>query len=213
MADDKDSGGGLGGNNVILFLIAAVSAAYVGWHSLSLVSNRPSEQDIGKHPIVAAQDIDARLWQDPFTAVEKDDQASLQSLKKDDEPHSFDHVFLNYTPGSRVLALAVALPGDPYPESAETRRRLRYAVLAGLHEEGYVPTDEKHIGDWLIGPESATIGTPVDGIVAALPPSIPFEWFKKEATAPSEKKSILVLGTIRNFVRSGAVQLTTPWLV
>jgi hypothetical protein len=160
MADDKDSGGGLGGNSVIVLLIAAVSAVYVGLHGQSLVSNRPSEQGIGTHPIEAAQDIDARLWQDPFTAVKKDDQGSSPSAKKDDEPRTLDHVFLNYTLGSPILALAITLPGDPYPEAAETRRRLRYAVLAGLHAEHYAPADEKHIGDWLTDPKRPATGAP-----------------------------------------------------
>jgi hypothetical protein len=44
--------------------------------------------------------------------------------------------------------LGVTLPGAPYPELAETRRRLRYAVLSALHVAGYSPTDEKHIGEW-----------------------------------------------------------------
>ena len=42
--------------------------------------------------------------------------------------------------------IGATLPGAPYPEAAETRRRLRYAILAALHTEGYLPTDEKHLG-------------------------------------------------------------------
>src|SRR5262249_42443480 len=38
------------------------------------------------------------------------------------------------------------LPGAPFPEIAETRRRLRYAVLAAMHFRGFMPGDETHIG-------------------------------------------------------------------
>src|SRR5262249_55252396 len=36
--------------------------------------------------------------------------------------------------------------GAPYSEDQETRRRTRYAVLAGLAAEGFIPQDPKHIG-------------------------------------------------------------------
>ena len=42
--------------------------------------------------------------------------------------------------------MAATLPGAPYPEAAETRRRLRYSVLAALEAEHYAPSDEKHLG-------------------------------------------------------------------
>ena len=44
------------------------------------------------------------------------------------------------------LTIAVTLPGAPYPEIAEARRRLRYAVVAALHVAGFMPLDEGHIG-------------------------------------------------------------------
>ena len=45
MADDKQSGPGLGGNSIILLVAAAASAVYVGWRNPPLFSTRPTEPD------------------------------------------------------------------------------------------------------------------------------------------------------------------------
>ena len=121
---------------------AAVSAVYVAWQPAPLVSSRPTDPAYPAHQLTARQDLDARLWQDPFTAVTRDlDEESVRD--PEDSRLGFDEPQTDKT-----LVLAVTLPGAPYPEVAETRRRLRYAVLSALHVAGYAPTDEKHIGHW-----------------------------------------------------------------
>ena len=42
--------------------------------------------------------------------------------------------------------LAVMLPGGPYSDNIESRRRARYAVLAGLRASRLAPADGEHIG-------------------------------------------------------------------
>jgi hypothetical protein len=151
MADDKQSGPALGGNSIILLLAAAASAIYVGWRSPPLVSTRPATTDYDINETRTGQDIDTRLWQDPFAAVEGDREAKDKSTGRC-ALHSIDEFKGRaYDKGesSNTLVLGVTLPGAPYPEDAETRRRLRYAVLAALHTEGYAPDDEQHIGYFL----------------------------------------------------------------
>ena len=70
-------------------------------------------------------------------------RAARLADKDRDDAHSITPRFPD---NCNTLALGVTLPGGPYPEAAETRRRLRYAVLAALHTEDYAPADEKHIG-------------------------------------------------------------------
>ena len=48
-----------------------MSALYVAFQHPALVSNRPQEAEY-QGQIVPGQDIDARLWQDPFDAVARD---------------------------------------------------------------------------------------------------------------------------------------------
>jgi hypothetical protein len=162
MADEKPSGAW--GSSFVVLAFAAVSAVYVAVQQPPLVSTRPPEPEYPAHELKSAQDVDARLWEDPFAAVTRDIDAKRW-------PNSFDTVIHAIeTKGSRdpqascvhaktgsdrlgenTLAVGVTLPGASYPEVAETRRRLRYAVLSALHVAGYSPTDEKHIGYWRPG--------------------------------------------------------------
>jgi hypothetical protein len=65
MADEKPSGSGLGGNSVIVLLVAAAGALYVGWQKPPLISSRPTDLGAELHDVRSPQDVDARLWQDP----------------------------------------------------------------------------------------------------------------------------------------------------
>jgi hypothetical protein len=142
MADEKTTGAW--GSSLVVVAFAAVSAVYVAWQPAPLVSSRPSE--IGyPHELLSRQDIDARLWEDPIAAVMRDIEtrrSRAPSASGDHTKTGFDH------PHETTLVLGVTLPGASYPEVAETRRRLRYAVLSALHVAGFTPTDEKHIGYW-----------------------------------------------------------------
>ena len=45
-----------------------------------------------------------------------------------------------------IDVLAVMLPGDPYFEDSENRRKVRYAVLSGFNAAlRYMPEDHSHI--------------------------------------------------------------------
>jgi hypothetical protein len=150
MADDKQSGNW--GSSFIVVAFAAVSALYVAWQRPPLISTRPTDPQYHAYKVNAPQDVDARLWQDPFNAVTRD----LQQRDAAGPPND-DHLITEFAPDANTLALGVTFPGGPYPEAAETRRRLRYAVLAALHTEGYARVDEKHIGYFRI-PETTSQG-------------------------------------------------------
>jgi hypothetical protein len=157
MADDKSSGGW--GSGFIVLAFAAVSALYVAHQKPPLVSTRPTNIEAHLDDLRGLrQDIDARLWQDPFGAVERD---AGNIHRRDRLGNSGGHATLGFAyPAKETLVLGVTLPGAPYPEVEETRRRLRYAVLSALHVAGYTPTDEKHIGYWRPGdtaPQAPTL--------------------------------------------------------
>lgn len=69
--------------------------------------------------------------------------------------------------GPGVALLGVMVPGGPYTEDAEFRRRTRYAVLAGLEASGYKPDDADKLGFF----------TYAKGEDA--PEVVPFEFFTK----------------------------------
>jgi hypothetical protein len=153
MADDKQPGSGVGGS-VILLVAAAASAVYVGWRS-PLVSTRPAVSDYEINQTMPAQDIDARLWQDPFGAVGRAIEAKRNGKVDPAAGHCLDDFRSLLSPSDPTLLIGVALPGDPYPEADETRRRLRYAVLSALHVAQYTPVDERHIGYFLTNEKPA----------------------------------------------------------
>ena len=138
----------------LLAVLAGVIATYK-----PLVSERPSVPSEKTAPAIAAQDVDARLWQDPIGVAQKqksqlnqegDPQAKEASAKLhhisalkallDQDVKAFPRI------ARPVLLLAVMLDAGPYSEQAESRLRTRHAVLEGLSESGFMPIDGEHIG-------------------------------------------------------------------
>lgn len=206
MADEKQAGPGFGGNSAILFLIAA-SAVYMGWHKPPLVSTRPAGPDYQTHEIVGVQDVDARLWQDPFDAVMRDVEGGGRKPIASEQHHSTTDLQLLLA-DHPTLAVGVTLPGTPYPEAVETRRRLRYAVLSALHVADFVPEDEKRIGYWRTRddpkdgrkPKSMAVS---DRSSSQVPQIIPFEQFDSINPPAGPKKRIVVFWLDEDFLTEG----------
>ena len=113
-----------------------------------------------------AQDVDARLWQDPFAAVDDASEETpteklvimvnqngktleLEARPNGKSPsHAPDQIYKGNEPfaGDDITVIAVTLPGGPYQEAAEDRMRRRYAVLSALANQDATPRDEQHIG-------------------------------------------------------------------
>src|SRR5438552_10514455 len=126
-----------------------------------LLSERPSVPNEKTAPVIAAQDVDARLWQDPIGVAQKqkallDEQIDKGIAKKGaTELHDIsalaqllgERVKTFHDPNQKnVLLLAVMLDAGPYSEQVESRLRARQAVLEGLSESGFAPVDGEHIG-------------------------------------------------------------------
>jgi hypothetical protein len=138
--------------------LAAVLAGVIATYK-PLVSERPSVPSEKTAPVIAEQDVDARLWQDPIGVAQKqkallDEQIDKGVAKKGSaESHDIgalcnllcERADTFQAPGS-VLLLAVMLDAGPYSEQAESRLRARQAVLEGLSESGFAPVDGEHIG-------------------------------------------------------------------
>src|SRR3954447_23119010 len=89
MADEKQSGGGSGGTGgFIVLMIAAASVVYYGWSNPTLVSTRPTTAERHSQQIEGPQDVYARLWQDPFAAIEQ----HIEGRKDPDGRHSVDRL-------------------------------------------------------------------------------------------------------------------------
>lgn len=136
----------------------------------SLVSSRPTAAGDSSWEAITDGKVDARLWQDPLDVAyraartRKDEAAARPPVP----PVGAAHLprclaaWLDRLCGARagpwgaalskadggdrdILILPVFVVGDAYPESAELRRRTRYAVVAALGVDKFVSEDAQHI--------------------------------------------------------------------
>jgi hypothetical protein len=180
MEKESKSSGGLSGNGMIAVALLVTGALFV--REIPLEANRPpaGEPRVAQH--FSLQDINARLWQDPFGAIARG-RAEERKNKEERDPSTIDK---NQRTAEKLATeiqrrvrqqpveiLAVMLAGGPYADSVESRRRVRYAVLAGLSMSRLAPVDNEHLGYFF----------PKDqrGPVSTLPETVPYEWFEPPA--------------------------------
>jgi hypothetical protein len=196
----------------LLAVLAGVVAQYK-----PLVSERPSVASEKAAPVVAAQDVDARLWQDPISVAQKQ-KALLDSPIGQDEAKKGVaklHELRSLTDllservktfHNNVLLVAVMLDAGPYSEQAESRLRARHAVLEGLSESGFVPVDGEHIGfvtaEWPPRTDNAPSPSPPAVACASSPPIerallLPWEEFEAidepQNVFPHDTKRVVVV--------------------
>src|SRR6266568_1187400 len=156
-----------------LLPLAAVLAGVVAQYK-PLVSTRPPIAAEKTIPVIAAQDVDARLCQDPISVAEKQ-KASLdaqieagtvkQSAAESHDICALAELLRRNASSARVLLLMVMIDAGPYSEQGESRLRARPAVLEALSESGFAPLDGEHIGfvtaDWPPQQEEAVGQRPI----------------------------------------------------
>ncbi|WP_422418946.1 hypothetical protein [Pseudomonas sp. GZD-222] len=98
--------------------------------------------------------IEARLWQDPFDALEryrkrlKENKSAVLGSECTSElfDKSIAPTATSQASTAEPTNIMVALvEGGPYAEEVELRRRMRYAMLAGFKTARMVPEDEQNI--------------------------------------------------------------------
>jgi hypothetical protein len=89
--------------------------------------------------------IEARLWQDPFDAVERY-RKKLTDSKNPDAEQVCSPAISPLSGDKPAPDIMVALvEGGPYADEVERRRRIRYALLAGFKNSHRVPDQEQYI--------------------------------------------------------------------
>lgn len=175
-------------NNTIIFatLIAAAGSLFFR-HEAPLDGLRPAATEKQFHQAASVQDVEARLWQDPFAAVATalDEAANKRVGQQPEKPDNHSKSPL-VNEDMKTTVLVVTMSGAPYFDDAEFRRRTRYAVLAGLYRRGLTPVDAQHIS--YFKPQKSEDAQCSDKNLR-LPEAIPFEWFND----PSGLRRTLVL--------------------
>jgi hypothetical protein len=163
-----------------LVLIAAI-ASNLFWATPVLKSSRPQSKSAEQRTL-GKQDVDARLWQDPFQAIGPHALKSTNVVSNQGAHTVADlaRQIEERLPGT-VDLLPVLVTGSPYAEDSEWRLRSRYALISALTVSNYTPEDSQHIG--FIGaswPNDATTSCPTNCPASSEEPSlvVPYEWFK-----------------------------------
>ncbi|UOA07487.1 hypothetical protein [Methylobacter sp. S3L5C] len=194
--EKKPENGGLT-TTIPVTVVLAILAGLIFTDSLPYQDERPSSHSLQTN-YIAAQDVDARLWQDPFAAIDSASEEMKaekivivanpndKTLRQDAikqvtrlSSHSLDQIYKGkkFVAGEEITILAVTLPGDSYQEAAEQRMRRRYAVLSALANQGVAPQDEQHIGYFHPDPDNG------------LQKKVAFEWWSQ----PDDKKQVLLI--------------------
>ena len=179
---------------VVLLAIAGLVA-----HGFDAESSRPKPSESKPaHQSVTAQDVDARLWQDPLATVAQYRKQESEAAKNREElrnylrapsarsglppgvlPPDDKHLLRDLArprDAAEVTVLGAMVYGGQSEEDAEMRRRTRYAVVSALMDATYEPDRSSAIGYvYLLSDERK----------GYLPELIPYEWFSKEETTAS----------------------------
>lgn len=130
-----------------------LSATFFGQHALE--SLRLGENDAVKRAQLSEPPVEARLWEDPLAALVRHrkvcpveaKEGSLADPRCKSGERKADTLQADLRPDTADLTvIAALLPGAGFVGAEEARRRLRYAVLAGLSAEGFIPDDSEHMG-------------------------------------------------------------------
>jgi hypothetical protein len=182
--EQRDKGGSVNLSGLLAVLLLVAGAV---WINLPLDGQRPPQAPAGFR-LSGVQDVDARLWQDPFAAVARarererallggSNATKVRKAGTKDLHHAnmlARQVLANAQQSidKRVAVLGVMVFGEQFVGAEEYRRRTRYAVLSGLMSLDYSPFDPEHVGY-------------VDaGLGRGYPESIPYEWFYKSGEKP-----------------------------
>ncbi len=188
--------------NPLPIIMVALLAAGILIKNIPLESARPSDIERVKFVPIGQQNVEARLWQDPFAAVEKHEERFAQTAaqKQTDsigqaaalKPEVLrDKIHQLREEQYKVTVLAISVFGGSFAEAAESRRRSRFAVVSALGFHGYSPVNSEAIGYFRIAHGQSKLNsklTDTEDEVKQI--TIPFEWF--EGNEQSASKVLLL---------------------
>jgi len=176
--------------NALPLLAVILMASGILVKTLPLESKRPVDPERAKVSHAGRQDVEARLWQDPFVAM-RDVQGATPAARCEQAIGDAAHhpstltSSIRYVQGregrrDKVTVLPVFVPGGPYFEDGESRRRARYATVMALFKAGWVSLEEDKLG--FVWTFESCIEAPW---ARNIPELLPYEWFRKEENGDS----------------------------
>lgn len=128
----------------LLLIVAIIAGGILRFYApLETMRSPLNEKEIERS--FGEEDVLARMWQDPFQAVEKHIKYFEATTNKPAIVKKFQPPECN-NDRENILILPIMTTVERYAENFENRLRSRYAVLSALHVAGYRPKDPEHIG-------------------------------------------------------------------
>jgi hypothetical protein len=106
--------------------------------------SRPKSPETVISTLHEGEDVQARLWQDPFSAV-MNHRREMANVSDGHDLTNLAEQIINKDQ-NEILVLGVMVDDGSYAENVESRTRYRYAVLSALSELYYVPENSEHVG-------------------------------------------------------------------
>ena len=181
----NDNGGRWLGNPVPIVMVALLTAGVLV-KVVPLDSGRPTDPDRMKSALMGHQDVEARLWQDPLAAIEKEistrsGAAKPSSSASASESHSSislrNVITAELSKDHTVTVLAVSVFGGSFDAGAEWRRRVRFAILSALGSHEYSPENPDALGYYVTTLNNS--GKELRDVQL----TVPYEWFEKSMTS------------------------------
>jgi len=180
--------------NAVPLIAVVLMASGIIVKTLPLASKRPVEASDAKIAHAGRQDVHARLWEDPFVVM-RDVQGRQPSKRCEEALADVTHHPDTLTAavqraltrlGREVIVLPVLVPGGPYSQDSESRRRTRYATTMALLQDDWEPGDEEKLGFvW-------TFESCVESHWSRLMPEIlAYEWFTRDSAEARESALVL----------------------
>lgn len=180
--------------NAVPLIAVVLMASGIVVKTLPLASKRPVEASDAKIVHAGRQDVHARLWEDPFVVM-RDVKGNQPAERCNDAKNDAAHHPGTLTSavqraltrqGREVTVMPVLVPGGPYSQDSESRRRTRYATVMALLQAKWEPDDEEKLG--FVWTFESCLEIPWSRL---MPEIVPYEWFRRGAGENSE--SVLVL--------------------
>jgi hypothetical protein len=180
--------------NAVPLIAVVLMASGIVVKTLPLASKRPVEASDAKIAHAGRQDVHARLWEDPFVVM-RDVQGGQPAERCKEALEDTAHHPATLTmavqralarQGAGVIVMPVFVPGGPYSQDSESRRRTRYATVMALLQAEWEPGDEEKLG--FVWTFESCLDAPWSRL---MPEILPYEWFKRDRGEKSE--SVLVL--------------------
>lgn len=141
---DRGAFSGIPVTGIVAVIIAIVGA--VLWKTVPLDVKRPGVTAPLGYQESGLQDVDARLWEDPFAAVARAGDAKGAPDDRRMLPKVCERLRERIKGKVKLVVLGVTVSKAPYADGEEQRRRIRYAVVSALNVSHYVPENAEHLG-------------------------------------------------------------------